>query len=79
MIKIEERRSEKLSGFTSLFVSFDYRDDIVDILKQNLDIFSFNKKTKEWETLITQLSLLLDLLCFKDNIVLKLYTIQKKG
>jgi hypothetical protein len=29
MIKIEERAAEKLSGLTSLFISFDYREDIV--------------------------------------------------
>ena len=47
MIKIEERSSEKLSGLTSLFISFDYSENIVSWLKQNLDIYNYNKKTKE--------------------------------
>lgn len=68
MIKIEERRAEKLSGLTSLFISFDYKDEIVAFLKQNLDIYTYNKKTKEWETTILELSKLLDSLCFYDDI-----------
>ena len=73
MIKIEERLSEKLSGLTSLFISFDYNDNIVSWLKQNLDIYNYNKKTKEWETTILELSKLLDSLCFYDEINLSLY------
>ena len=73
MIKIEERRAEKLSGLTSLFISFDYREDIVKWIKQNLDIYLYNKKTKEWETTILELSKILDSFCFLDNINLTLY------
>ncbi len=73
MIKIEERLSEKLSGLTSLFISFDYNENIVSWLKQNLDIYNYNKKTKEWETTILELSKLLDSLCFYDEINLSLY------
>lgn len=73
MIKIEERLSEKLSGLTSLFISFDYNENIVSYLKQNLDIYNYNKKTKEWETTILELSKLLDSLCFYDEINLSLY------
>lgn len=72
MIKIEERLSEKLSGLTSLFISFDYNENIVSWLKQNLDIYNYNKKTKEWETTILELSKLLDSLCFYDEINLSL-------
>lgn len=73
MIKIEERLSEKLSGLTSLFISFDYNENIISWLKQNLDIYNYNKKTKEWETTILELSKLLDSLCFYDEINLSLY------
>ena len=73
MIKIEERRAEKLSGLTSLFISFDYREDIVKWIKQNLDIYLYNKKTKEWETTVLELSKILDSFCFLDNINLTLY------
>ena len=73
MIKIEERLTEKLSGLTSLFISFDYNENIVSWLKQNLDIYNYNKKTKEWETTILELSKLLDSLCFYDEINLSLH------
>ena len=73
MIKIEERLAEKLSGLTSLFISFDYNENIVSWLKQNLDVYNYNKKTKEWETTILELSKLLDSLCFYDEINLSLY------
>lgn len=73
MIRIEERECEKLSGLTSLFISFDYREDIVYWLKQNIDTYNYNKKTKEWETTILELSKILDSLCFLDEITLTLY------
>lgn len=72
MIKIEERRAEKLSGLTSLFISFDYNEDIIKWIKQNLDIYTYNKKTKEWETTILELSKILDSFCFFDCVDLKL-------
>lgn len=73
MIRIEERGAEKLSGLTSLFISFDYSEEVVSWLKQNLDTFSYNKKTKEWETTILELSKLLDGLSSIDEIELKLF------
>lgn len=78
MIKIEERSSEKLSGLTSLFISFDYNEDIVSWLKQNLDTYNYNKKTKEWETTILELGKILDSLCFYDGINLSLYKSEKQ-
>ena len=73
MIKIEERLAEKLSGLTSLFISFNYNENIISWLKQNLDTYNYNKKTKEWETTILELSKILDSLCFYDEINLSLY------
>lgn len=72
MIRIEERSPEKLSGLTSLFISFDYSENIVSWLKQNLDVYNYNRKTKEWETTILELSKLLDSLCFFDELKLSL-------
>ena len=73
MIKIEERKSERLSGLTSLFISFTYNDQLISWLKQNLDIYNYNRKTKEWETTVLELGKLLDFLCFIDEIDLSLY------
>ena len=80
MIIIEERKAEKLSGLTSLFISFDYNENIVIWIKQNLDTFIYNKKTKEWETTILELSKILDSFCYFDDIKLSLYNnIQEKN
>ena len=79
MINIEERKSEKLSGLTSLFISFDYKEEIVSWIKQNLDTYLYNKKTKEWETTILELSKILDSFCYFDDIKLSLYKTQEKN
>ena len=73
MIKIEERVCEKLSGLTSLFLSFNYNEEIVAVVKQLSDIFNFNKKTKEWELPITALSKCLDELCPFDSLSVSFY------
>lgn len=73
MIRIEERKAEKLSGLTSIFISFDYNESIVSWIKQNLDTYNYNKKTKEWEVTILELNKILDAFCFFDSIHLKLY------
>ena len=79
MINIEERKSEKLSGLTSLFISFDYKEEIVSWIKQNLDTYLYNKKTKEWETTILELSKILDSFCYFDDVKLSLYKTQEKN
>ena len=79
MINIEERKSEKLSGLTSLFISFDYKEEIVSWIKQNLDTYLYNKKTKEWEATILELSKILDSFCYFDDIKLSLYKTQEKN
>lgn len=73
MIKIEERECEKLSGLTSLFLSFDYNEEIINAIKQTADVYLFNKKTKEWEIPVTYLSKLLDNLNAFDAIDISLY------
>lgn len=77
MIKIEERECAKLSGLTSLFLSFVYNANIVTTIKQTTDVYDFNKKTKEWEIPVTYLSKILDNLSVFDDINIKLYTEEK--
>lgn len=69
MIFIEERQTRKLPGLTSLFVSFNYRKELVDEIKL-LDTTIFDKETKEWEVPLTQLSELIDRCCAYDDITL---------
>ena len=72
MVTLTERPCEKLSGLTSIFLSFNYNENIVNWIKQNLQIYSFNKKTKEWELPVVYLAQILDFLCFIDDIELTL-------
>ena len=69
MINIEERISNKIPGGTSLFVSFQYNQNIIDIIK-GCDTANYNKKTHEWEVPCVNLSYLLDNFCNVDNITL---------
>ena len=71
MIKIEERTTKKVPGETSLFISFNYTPQYVDIIKQFSGI-SYNKNTKEWEVPLVYLSMLLDNFSIYDDIELKL-------
>lgn len=48
MINIDIRESEKCNGEYSLFVSFEYNNDIVDIVK-SFPIRVYNPKSKTWE------------------------------
>lgn len=48
MINIDIRESEKCNGEYSLFVSFEYNTDIVDIVK-SFPIRVYNPKSKTWE------------------------------
>lgn len=72
MINIEERRCEKLSGYSSLFISFTYDENIINWIKQNIEIYNYNKQTKEWETIVSYLSELIDNLTFFSDMSIKL-------
>jgi SNF2 family DNA or RNA helicase len=72
MISIEEKLTSKVPGLTSLFVSFDYNKEIIEIIKA-LPCKNYSKVTKTWEVPVTYLSELLDRLCFIDDINVKLY------
>lgn len=67
MIKIEEREPIKLSGLSSLFISFNYKPEIVDIIKTS-DKYVYDKKTYTWEVPCSSLSYLLDQLTYVDDI-----------
>lgn len=71
MIKIIEDTPKKLSGLTSLFVSFDYNAEAVNIIKSATK-YVYDKTTFTWELPITSLSYLLDNLTYIDDITLKL-------
>ena len=72
MIKIKEDKCVKLSGITSLFVSFSFNKDIINIIK-SYDKYVYDKKTYTWEVPVNALSYLLDNLTYIDDIELKLY------
>lgn len=66
MIKIEERKTQKLPGLTSLFLQSPYSARLLEIVKQ-CDVREFNKKTKEWELPVANLAYLIDSLsCISD-------------
>lgn len=72
MINITEKRTSKVPGITSLFISFNYSQDIINIIK-SFPCKNYSKKTNLWELPVTYLSELLDKLCVYDDIDLKLY------
>lgn len=67
MILIEEKKAEKMPGITSLFVSFDYNKDIVNIIK-NVKPRFYNKNIKTWEIPTTSIVEILDKLSYIDDI-----------
>lgn len=77
MIYITENTPEKLSGTTSIFLSFKYNPEIINLIKTNFTVYNYNKKTQTWELPINCLSQILDLLTYIDDIKLKLYDSSK--
>lgn len=71
MIKIEERTPFKLSGVSSLFLSFSFNQDVVNVIK-TCSKYVYDKKTYTWELPISELAYLLDNLTYLDNITLTL-------
>lgn len=78
MIRIEERKTVKLPGVTSLFVSFDFNKLVVEELKL-LGNTNFNPDTKEWEIPLTSLSEFVDRVCKLDTISLKVAQDDTRG
>ena len=71
MITTEERKSIKCPTDTSLFVSFNYNQNIVAVVK-NLGFSIYNAKTKEWEVGLQYLSDLITKLSMYDEITLNI-------
>ena len=69
MIKIDERQAKKLAGEYSLFISFPYNPYIIEAIK-SIELYSWDKKTCEWEVPVSKLAQLIDLLTFIDDIQL---------
>ena len=70
MIRIQERKTVKVPGITSLFVSFDFNKLIVDELKL-LQGCIYNADNKEWEMPLTNLTEFVDRVCKIDNITVE--------
>ena len=69
MIYIFEDKTQKLSGNTSLFLSFAFNQEIIDIVKAS-GPHRYDKTTKLWEVSIPNLPYLLDSLVYYDDIKL---------
>lgn len=79
MIRITEiSPPKKISGLSSIAVTFDYNQYIVDALK-TIPTFYYHKKDNVWEFPICYLGRLLDSLTFLDEIQLKLLDTPESG
>ena len=79
MIKIfEVSPPNKISGLSSLVISFDYNEYVVDALK-TLPTYNYDKRNKLWEVPIVYLGRVLDSLTFLDDIQLKLLDTPENG
>lgn len=73
MIRVREIRPIKLSGRSSLYVTFDFNQEIINILK-GFQPAVFHKKLAAWEISSVYLAELLDSLTRLDDIELTLLT-----
>ena len=71
MIRIEEKSTKRIPGESSLFVTFDYKPELIGILK-TCTPNHYDKKTKVWEIPTTRLSKLINMAYQFDEIELKL-------
>ena len=72
-MKISQRVNKKIPGGTSLFLSFNFNQKIIDFIKST-GYYSYDKKTKEWEVPLTSLAQILDGICCIEDIELELLT-----
>jgi hypothetical protein len=75
MIFIEEHKSNKIPGGTSLFISFNYDSKIVEIIKQ-CSVANYDKKSHIWEVPCVDLSFLCNALSVIDDITIKLLNVE---
>lgn len=69
MIYIFEDKKKKLCGINSLFICFDFNQDILNIIKSS-GVYDYDANTHMWEVPITSLAYLLDNLFYFDDIKL---------
>lgn len=77
MITIKEDIAKKVPGITSLFLTFNYNEQILDIIKRCQGP-NWSKKDKVWEIPSSNLSYLLDQLTLIDDIKLEFYQEKEK-
>ena len=79
MITIQEiSPAKKISGLSSLLISFNFNQYIVDAIK-TIPTSYYHKKEKQWEVPICYLGRILDNLTFLDEIQLKLLDTPESG
>lgn len=71
MIDIKESTPTKISGTTSLYLSFPFNQEVINVIK-TCDKYIFDRKTYQWEVPINCLAYLLDELTYIDDIKLTL-------
>ena len=76
MILIKEQEALKAVGKTSMFIAFNYKQEIVEMLK-TLGAF-WHKDTKLWELPAGNLSEFINKCTFIDNIQIELLKADKK-
>ena len=69
MILFEERKSEKLPGITSIFISFNYNKDLVEAVKKIPNAI-YDKNNHTWEIPLNKLSKAIEELNIFDSIKL---------
>ncbi len=67
MITISERACEKLPGFSSIFVNFNYNAEVIDVLKK-CEVYYYHKKDCTWELPITDLAFIIEELAYLDDL-----------
>lgn len=77
MIKVEEKPTSKVPGLTSLYVSFDYKQEVVDAIK-SIACRDYNKKNQVWEVPLCYCAELLDKLTLYDDVELNILKDKKE-
>ena len=75
---IRERQNKHIPGGTSLFLSFNFNQKIIDAIKATR-YYYYDKKTHEWEIPLTSLSQIIDSVCYYDDITLDLLSEKAAG
>ena len=70
MISIEEKIAKKVTGRTSLTISFEYKKPLVDIMR-SIPCRQFNKSDSKWEIPIGYLSYVVNKFKQYDDVLIK--------